>query len=311
MQMFDRRDFLKESLLPAAALPLLAAHEGTRVAAQETKKPAADGAVVGLVDTNVHLFDWPFRRLKYRKTADLIAKLKRHRVTEAWAGNFEALLHKNLDAANGRLAEECRVNGTAMLVPVGSINPVWPDWEEDLRRLHEVHKMPGLRLYPSYHNYSLDRPEFVELLGKASERGLIVQIAFDIEDERVHHPVLRLAAVDAAPLIDAAKKVPKARIQLLNCRSALPRTGTATLVQDTKISFDISNIEGVGALGRLIEGNHWSIKAQIPATRLIFGSHAPYAPCEAALMRLFESPLEREQMVAIMQGNAKALLTKA
>src|ERR1051325_7891142 len=58
-----------------------------------------------IIDTNVHLFDWPFRRLKYAETKALVAKLRRHRIRQAWAGSFEGLLHKNLDGVNARLAE--------------------------------------------------------------------------------------------------------------------------------------------------------------------------------------------------------------
>jgi hypothetical protein len=305
MQKIVRRDFLKTSLLPAA-LPLLNAPTVTAHAAD--KEPAA-GQPPGIIDTNVHLFEWPFRTLKYARTRDLVAKLRRHRVTQAWAGSFEAVLHKNLDAANTRLADECRANGDGMLLPFGSVNPVWPDWEEDLRRCHETYKMPGIRLYPNYHNYRLDRPEVMQLLGRATERGMLVQIAAEMEDERVHHPIINVPPVDAAPLAAAWKQIQGARIQLLNGVTAL-RGSASGLLQETKVAFDIANLEGTGAVGRLIEGKHWSIRSQVPVERLLFGSHAPFFPCEAAVLRLFESPLEREQLLAIMQENARRLLEK-
>jgi hypothetical protein len=94
---------------------------------------------------------------------------------------------------------------------------------------------------------------------------------------------------------------------LLNGVTALRGKGSG-LVPETKIAFDIANLEGTGAVGRLIEGKHWSIRAQVPYDRLLFGSHAPFFPCEAAVLRLFESPLEREQLLAIMQENARRLL---
>ena len=111
------------------------------------------GSNPGIIDTNVNLFKWPFRRMKYGETRSLVAKLRKHRITKAWAGNFEALFSKSINDVNARLAEECRVNGGGMLVPFGTVNPAWPDWEEDLRRCHEVHKMPGIRLYPTYQVY--------------------------------------------------------------------------------------------------------------------------------------------------------------
>ncbi len=301
----DRRDFLKASLLPAVVLPPLAPE-----AAQAIADPAelSSLAAPGIIDTNVHLFEWPFRRLKYGQTPALVAKLKKHRVAQAWAGSFQAVLHKNLDAVNSRLAEECRLHGEGLLRPFGSVCPVWPDWEEDLRRCHEAYKMRGIRLYPSYHNYGLDQPEFGQLLGVTAERGLLVQIAIDMEDVRVHHPVITVPTVDTAPLAAALKMAPRARVQLLNGMAALQQGGTSRLIAETNVVFDIANFEGTGAIGRLIEGKHSSIKTQVPLARMLFGSHAPFFPFEAALLRLFESPLEHEQLVAMMRENANRLL---
>jgi len=151
----DRRRFLQTLLLPAA-LPVAAALTNATAAAQ-----AAPAGGPEIIDCNVHLFDWPFRKLKYARTEALAAKLRKHRITKAWAGNFEAVLHTQFDAANRRLAEECRSKGDGMFVPIGSVDPGGPDWEEDLRRCHEQYKMPGVRLYPAYHGYSLDQPAFV------------------------------------------------------------------------------------------------------------------------------------------------------
>ena len=95
------------------------------------------------------------------KTRSLVAKLRHHRITKAWAGNFEALFSKSINEVNARLAEECRVNGEGILIPFGTVNPAWPDWEEDLRRCHEVHRMPGIRLYPAYQTFDLNHNEFI------------------------------------------------------------------------------------------------------------------------------------------------------
>src|SRR5262245_23115673 len=91
-QMIDRRSFVKASLIPAT-LPLAAALVNRTA---QFAQPPLDGAaaVPDITDTNVHLFEWPFRKLKYDQTALLVAKLRKHRITQAWAGSFEAVLHK-------------------------------------------------------------------------------------------------------------------------------------------------------------------------------------------------------------------------
>src|SRR5881397_3447159 len=104
MKPIDRRSFLKNSLLGATAVSLAASQPSAAQAAAGT----APTAPTGIIDTNVNLFDWPFRALKYRDTKALVAKLKKHRVIEAWAGSFEALLSKDMNGVNARLTAECR-----------------------------------------------------------------------------------------------------------------------------------------------------------------------------------------------------------
>jgi hypothetical protein len=102
--MLDRRSFVKASLVPAA----LAITTGRAERPAQGATPPAGEAAAGpeIIDTNVHLFRWPFRRLKHDRTEALARKLAGHRITQAWAGSFEAVLHKQLDEANRRLAEE-------------------------------------------------------------------------------------------------------------------------------------------------------------------------------------------------------------
>jgi predicted TIM-barrel fold metal-dependent hydrolase len=300
---FDRRSFVKAALLPAAG-PLVGAVAPRGAQAAEQPGPAGPD----IIDCNVHLFHWPFRKLKYDRTDALVAKLKRHRITRAWAGSFEAVLHKQLDLVNRRLAEECRMRGGGVLVPFGSVNPAWPDWEEDLRRCHEEYRMPGVRLYPAYHGYALDHADFARLLAVAAKRGLVVQIVMRLEDERVHHGAISIPPVNPAPLPEALKKAPDAKMQLLNSAGPLLGNSLAALVRETQVTFDIAATESNGGVGRLIEGKNRSYRGAIPVERLVFGSHAPFFPCECAVMKLFESPLTLEQLDKLMHANSKRLI---
>jgi predicted TIM-barrel fold metal-dependent hydrolase len=297
----DRRSFVKASLL-SAALPIATmASTGIRAAEPPPAPPE-------IIDTNIHLFEWPFRKLKYARTEALVAKLRRHRITQAWAGSFEAVLSKQLDLVNRRLADECKAHGEGLLVALGSVNPAWPDWEEDFRRCHEQYRLPGLRLYPAYHGYKLDQPEFAQLLADAAKRGLLVQIVLRLEDERIHHQAVDLAPVDVAPLPGVLAKLPGAKVQLLNSAGPLLGNHVAALVKETTITFDIAATEGNGGIGRLLEGKNYSYRGAIPIERLVFGSHAPFFPCESALFKLFESPLSREQLEKLMHANARSLI---
>ncbi len=255
-----------------------------------------------IIDTNTHLGSWPFRRPPWSETADIVKKLRSVQITEAWTGSFEGMLHKDLAAVNSRLAAECR-RFPGFLIPFGSVNPRQPDWEEDLRRCQEQHRMPGIRLHPNYHSYRLDDQVFAQLLEKAAERRLIIQIVVRMEDERTHHPLMQVPAVDLKPLPGVLARVPAARLQILNA-SFDPRDETSVvLARGGKVHFDFANVEGVGGLAKMLQRVGWE--------RVVFGSHFPLFYPESALLKIRESALPDEEVQAVQHANARALLSRS
>lgn len=306
MKPLNRRIFLKNSLLGTAAVSLAVPQPSK---SQTAARSAPFSEVVGIIDTNVNLFDWPFRTLKYRDTKALIAKLKKHRIIEAWAGSFEALLSKDMNGVNTRLANECKIKEPGFLIPFGSVNLAWPDWEEDVRRCHELHKMPGLRIYPGYQPFDLDHPAMESLVEMTAERGLILQVVFGMEDPRVHHPIINVGPVTFAPLVKAMKKTPNAKVQLLHF-SASQSENLSEFIAYPNTFLDISRLEGNGAVGRMTGSITGLPSARVPAERIVFGSHAPYFPVETAILKLIESPLDHQELATIMRGNARRLLPR-
>jgi predicted TIM-barrel fold metal-dependent hydrolase len=264
--------------------------------------PAAGGTPVGLIDVNINLSRWPLRRLRGDDTATLVAMLRRQGVARAWAGSFDGLLHKDLASVNARLADECHRHGRGVLLPFGSINPKLPDWEEELRRCADVHRMAGIRLHPNYHGYKLDDPDFARLLRLATERRLIVQLAVVMEDERMMHPLLRVEPVDTAQLTAVVKGTPGLRLVVLNALGKLRGQPLLDLIAAGEVYVEISMLEGVGGVGNLF--------AQVPADRVLLGSHAPLFYLESALFKLKESPLTEEQLKAIRFQNAERLIAR-
>ncbi|HEY6168672.1 MAG TPA: amidohydrolase family protein [Verrucomicrobiae bacterium] len=280
----NRRQFLVASTAAvAAAIPTGAA---------ESKSSA-------LIDTNVSLSRWPFRRCPFDDTPSLTAKLRQQGVTQAWAGTFDALLHKDISSANSRLADECRRHGKGNLIPIGALNPTLPDWEEDLRRCVEQHKMPGIRLHPNFHGYKLDDPLFERVLTAATERSLLVQITLGMEDDRTQLPLAKAPSTDAAPLAAILKKFPKARVQLLNAFRTLRGKPVLDLAA-VGARFEIATLEIVAGVGTMLK--------QIPPDRLCFGSHAPFYYFESAKLKLQESDLTPAQLAALSHDNARKIL---
>jgi predicted TIM-barrel fold metal-dependent hydrolase len=254
-----------------------------------------------VIDVNVSLFRWPFRRLAGDDTAGLVATLRKHNVVQAWAGSMEGVFHKDLTSANARLAEECRRFGDGMLKPFGSINPKLPDWQEDLRRCHDEHQMPGIRLHPNYHGYDLQDPAFPELLHMAAVRRLVVQLAVRMEDERTQHPLMRVSPVDISPLANLLNSLPEARLVILNSDPLHNLEQSKELLSAGNISFDISMVEGVGGVARLAK------KVSLP--RVLFGTHYPLFYFESALLKVREAEFTDVERQTVLDSNANKLLT--
>ena len=253
-----------------------------------------------IVDVNVNLSRWPCRRLPEDEMGNLVARLRAHGVVEAWAGSFDGLLHKDLAAVNARLTDECRRQQDVRLIPFGSVNPLLPDWEEELRRCAEDHRMPGIRLNPNYHGYKLDHPACARLLGLAAERRLVVALAAIMEDERMMHPLLRVPPLDLEPLPALVTRTPGLRLVLLNALGILRGEKLLALVRSGEVYVEISMLEGVGGVANLL--------TSVPLERVLFGSHAPLFYLESALLKLKESTLSAGQIRGLQEENARRLI---
>ena len=256
-----------------------------------------------IVDTNVYLSRWPFRRLAGDEAPDLVASLRNRNVTQAWAGSFDGILHKDIAGVNARLAADCRVHGAGLLAPFGSINPKLPGWQEDMRRCAEDHTMPGIRLHPNYHGYGLKDPVFAELLHAAAGRHLIVQLVVSMEDERTQHPLLRVAHVDVAALPALVKNEPSVRLVLLNWARALRGQPLQPLAEAGHVYFEISMVEGIEGIARLAE--------RVPAERILFGSNSPLFYFESALLKIEESGLPDDRKKMMLEANARRILPQS
>jgi len=253
-----------------------------------------------IIDVNVYLSRWPCRRLPLDETPRLVERMKKLGIGQAWVGSFDALLHRDIEGVNARLAAECAAWPAGLLVPFGAVNPMLPDWREDVRRCHEVYHMPGVRLHPNYHGYTLDDPICDALLQEAEARDLIVQLPLVMDDDRVRHPLLRVENVDSKPLPALIKAHPQLRFVILNgTRGGRP---AAPLAGEKNVFYEFAMLEGVAGIEKLLRD------VRFPVEQLLFGSHCPWYNLDSAVLKLQESELTGAQREAITHGNARRLL---
>lgn len=298
----NRRQWLRDSLVTATAASIAATASGdgrpSSVDAANRMPEQATWLESGAVDSNAHVGQWPFRHLADADLSSLTLKLKRLGFAQAWVASFDAVLHRDIAGVNARLESICRGSEHPLLIPFGSINPNLPDWEEDLRRCHEVHQMAGIRVYPGYHDYSLSSPGFERLLSLATRRGLLIQVALSLEDTRTQHPRMRVEDVDPHPLPALLTRHPNARLMLLNAR--LTPQAIRDLAECPQIHFDTARIDGTNGVANLA-------RATSPQ-RVLLGTHNPFFIPEANLIKLYESDLSDTELGQVMRANAMRLL---
>ncbi len=154
-QRMGRRAFL-QAAAAASAVPTVGADLAQQPVARQE-----------LIDVNVYLSRWPFRRYPYDEAPALVSSLRQHGVVQAWRGRSMPCCTKTWLGPTAAWPKTAAVTPPDGWCPWGCINPLLPDWPEELRRCVEVHRMPGIRLHPNYHGYGLEHPEFGRLLGLA------------------------------------------------------------------------------------------------------------------------------------------------
>jgi uncharacterized protein len=289
---FSRRRLLKGTLASAAACGfgrLTIAHDA----------PSANP----IIDTHVYLSHWPHNRLSSDEPTELIAALRRNNVSQAWVSSFDGLFHKDIGGVNQRLAETCSRLGHEKLIPFGTINPTLPDWEDDIRRCHESFHMPGVRLHPNYHSYTLDDPRFARLLTLATAGGLIVQLVARMKNERYFLLNPHTEQVDLKALSPIIAALQGARLLLTNAYRSAGDESIRPFLQQRQVHFDFARAKDSAEVGRLVE--------KTSPDRVVFGSGMPLHDVASISSLLQESQLAANNKQSIAVENARKLVALA
>src|SRR3954465_699870 len=275
-----RRRFLKTTLATTAACGLA-----------QTGVAGAQSAANEIIDTHVYLGHWPYEQLSTENPTKLIGDLRRNNISQAWVSSFDGLFHKDIAAVNQRLADACSRPDNEALVPFGTVNPTLPDWEEDVRRCHEVFHMPGIRLHPNYHSYTLNDPRFTRLLELASARGLVVQLVACLGNEKHFLLSPSTTEVNIKPLAGKLAAYKSLRFVLAHVNAnASANDGTIQALLEAKhVYFEFAGSSELESIRKLTD--------EVSPARLVFGSGAPLHSIEQSwsmLKRLSMSSGDRK-----------------
>lgn len=228
-----------------------------------------------LIDINTWVGAWPFRHLENATVSGLLKRMDRKGIERAVVAHSAAAMYRNPHGANQDLHRQVRKH-TDRLMPVASLRPGFPGWQEDLRRCHEDFGFVGLRLLPQYHEYQLTDAPALDLVDEAHERGLFVQVPQRIEDRRSRHPWDQARDLGADELVNAVLARPQVRWMFLNA-SGLP---ASRLPKEARYIVDISRLTAV------LQRNMQQILDDGGNDRLAFGTGMVFKVADPALLKL-------------------------
>lgn len=258
-----------------------------------------------LIDINAYIGHWPFKRLRDNNCEGLLGRMKEYGTDLSVITNLNGIFYKNTQSANEELYEEIRSKKAYKdrFLPFAVINPIYAGWKDDFMTCVKDLGMKGIRVFPNYHDYTIDDPNLQDLVKMARDHDVPVALTMRIVDSRQRSWMdlaSEWALKDYVPLLRA---VPDAKYMMLNLGTglALPAEDEATL-KSANVLFDTS--------GRHI--THFAnVFNRFGKEKFAFGSHFPVFDYYTGLLRI-ESLRNEEANDAdrqlFMHGNAERFL---
>ena len=231
-------------------------------------------------DANAHIGRWPFRSLPVHDEKSLLREMDRLGIEKAAVCNTGGLFYKNSQAANEELFRRTKPHRDR-LVPVMTLNPLYPKALEDLRICVDEFAIKALRLAPAYHEYSLLQSECLDFGHAAAEIGVTsITIPHRIVDVRQHHWMDVQENVAPEQMIAFAESVTGVAIVAAELQFRAETALLKNLRKVPHLAFETSRIycRPFAAVSKLV--------AALGSDRFLFGSGMLFKAGEPALLRL-------------------------
>ncbi|MBI5768372.1 MAG: amidohydrolase family protein [Verrucomicrobia bacterium] len=245
-----------------------------------------------IFDVNAHVGHYPFRSLRARTAAEVVALLDRHGIDRALVSSLHAVFYRDAHRGNEELWAEVQP-WPKRLVPVATVNPKYAGWERDFATITGEWKARAVTLVPEHHGYTLDDESGRAALTKIEAAGVPLLLTQRLEDRRQRHAWDRAEDLTVASLFAAAKAFPTLRFILSNW-AGLDGAKLADAGLRGRVLIDFARLQVVyrEEVPKLI--------AALGVEALAFGSHLPFDYVAGSLIKLenldFLSPADRERV---------------
>lgn len=252
-----------------------------------------------IIDFNCDCGAYAFREYPQTTAAEVVAQGRKFGVGKVVMGSARAITFVSPQPANELLAAELAALGDDSVVPCAVLNPEYPGALEDLQRCREL-GFGALKLYPTYHDFDITSHATVRLAEEAAALGWPVLVAARVEDERHHHPLMKIAPLAMEKAITFARNVPDANVVLCTGLVGEIRVFLQGVAREN-VFADVAFVKSpLNAMEELV--------GQVGSERLVFGSHLPFIYVQTAVAKVREAYIGEDEKAAILWGNAGRVL---
>lgn len=258
-----------------------------------------------IIDCNAYLGPFAFRRLPHNTPDALLKLMDAKGIDKALVSSAAAITYRNAQAGNEELAEAVAPHRDR-LIPLAVINPFYAGWQDDLQICREQFGMPGLRLYPKWHNYELSSPCCAQLIDAATPRKMFVSIPLRVEDYRQRSWLVDVPDLTPAEIVPLVQAKPKARFLLLQGAGY-----TGSPLGRKKNGLPANYWIEISRLSAVMGNDIARLADALGPERLVFGTGMPFNVPDPALVKMEVCGLSEADKQKILAGNVAALLDQA
>jgi len=242
--------------------------------------------------------NWAFRKLHKNTIDSLLEVHKKDDVIGGLVGSLESVFYNDPYESDTDAAKI--VNATPGYSFAMSCNPMLPGAFEDLERGKKELNAVAVRLYPSYHGYTLDNEKVVEFCKEAGRVGLRVIVTSRMEDERIDYLLLQKVQ-PALKVIELAQKCPDTKFLI----SSAYNSEIMTIAQKVN---ETPNVWVDTACFKHILFTYDVLFKTVSADKVIFGAGFPLYTFKCQQLNLETCRCDKEILEKVAYKNYEAFM---
>ncbi|MCX7704882.1 MAG: amidohydrolase family protein [bacterium] len=247
-----------------------------------------------LFDVNVSIGYWPFQEFHLKDIKQLSRHLASYGISKGFVSSLESVFLSDPHNRNTILIQ--KLKGKRNFSPVPILNLRLKNFLEEFSFLVNC-GVKAIKLVPSYHFYNILSENTFHILNACKKNQIIPIIQIRCEDERSHHPLMKVPPVNFKDIIKLSRIFHDLKIL---CLCPYFYEAIEICKKTENVYVDISFIERFNTIKALVE--------KVSAQKILFGSHTPFFYTKAAIMKIKFAEISQTDREKIMHINAMSLL---